>query len=496
MSADQFLAIIQATQDYSGLSVATALSILNDTSDQYHRHLLAAELNAAWNGDVNNAAPNGTFGAGIYNNPSSSLNGLTINQINHMAFLAASPSTDLQSYVNYVGGDGETDGADACDVRSSRCATPTPTATRTATKTPTCTPTTTKTPTNTATSTPTKTQTATYTPTPTPTNTAVGGICANVNPAGTYIDAEDNTEAVNIGAKYSFLAVPTTPTPTGAIGGAYVQTGGTQNQLDFSDVNAHPSNYERYDYKVNFLTTGTYNVWIRGWAPDDSTDSIFIGLDGVAVGALTEGPTGVWVWTNTIQNGVNTITVSSFGVHTINVWPREQNHLFDGIFLTTTTTTPSGLIPSGATVIDPTSCEETCPAKTPTRVPTPAFTPKSGCSATPASGDLSGVITDGSNPTVATVTNNSGCSYPIGLAIYRKFDENIDNQQLYDYQLTVIPPHTTLTLTVSNPSCPYQTDVFYGAINYSFAGGVRYGTRLLDAYHGNGTNYCTLQCGN
>ena len=106
------------------------------------------------------------------------------------------------------------------------------------------------------------------------------------------------------------------------------------------------------------------------------------------------------------------------------------------------------------------------------------------------------MITDNSNPTVARVTNSSTqCSYRIGLAIYRKFDGNIDNQELFDYQLAVIGPGRTLELTVDNPPCAYQADVFYGDINYSFAGGVRYATRLLDAFHGNGTSYCTLRCG-
>jgi len=37
-------------------------------------------------------------------------------------------------------------------------------------------------------------------------------------------------------------------------------------------------------------------------------------------------------------------------VHTINVWPREANHLLDGIYLTTTSTVPTGGTPSGAKV--------------------------------------------------------------------------------------------------------------------------------------------------
>ena len=94
-----------------------------------------------------------------------------------------------------------------------------------------------------------------------------------------------------------------------------------------------------------------------------------------------------------------------------------------------------------------------------------------------------------------TIINSSTtCSYAVGLAIYKKYDENIDNQELYDYQLAVIPPNSTLVLTVDTPPCAYQADGFYGNIIYSFAGGVRYNERKLDYYHGNGTNYCTLRC--
>jgi hypothetical protein len=108
---------------------------------------------------------------------------------------------------------------------------------------------------------------------------------------------------------------------------------------------------------------------------------------------------------------------------------------------------------------------------------------------------LTGTIADESNPTEATFTNSSPtCSYRIGLASYKKFDENIDNQELFDYVLTVIPPSTTLVLTVLNPPCAYQADAFYGDLIESFAGGVRYGSRLRDAFHGNGTDYCTLHC--
>src|SRR5690349_4249188 len=67
-----------------------------------------------------------------------------------------------------------------------------------------------------------------------------------------------------------------------------------------------------------------------------------------------------------------------------------------------------------------------CPPGTPTRVPTPAFTPAPGCSAIPATGDLDATITTSSGAvTTAVFTNHSStCSYPIGLATYRRFDTN------------------------------------------------------------------------
>lgn len=136
-----------------------------------------------------------------------------------------------------------------------------------------------------------------------------------------------------------------------------------------------------------------------------------------------------------------------------------------------------------------------CNPSTPIPIVTPAFTPGPGCSLTPRHGDLDATIISHVNTTEAIFTNHSRtCSYPIGLAIYQKFDENIDHQQLFDYSLAIIPPNSSLTLTVANPHCAYQADAFYGQLITSFAGGVRYGQRLLDDVHGNGTNYCTAGC--
>src|SRR5215204_232488 len=94
----------------------------------------------------------------------------------------------------------------------------------------------------------------------------------------------------------------------------------------------------------------------------------------------------------------------------------------------------------------------TCPpSASPTRQATPAFTPGPGCG-NPDPDDLGAEIQVVGNQSVAEFTKcSTTCSYPIGLAVYKRFDEIIDNQELYDYVLAVIPPNSTLTLTVTNP---------------------------------------------
>jgi hypothetical protein len=159
----------------------------------------------------------------------------------------------------------------------------------------------------------------------------------------------------------------------------------------------------------------------------------------------------------------------------------------------TLTATVAAASPTSATTPAPsTTCE---PTLSPTRIATPAFTPAPGCSDRPRSGDLRAVITDHPTTTDALFTNTSSvCSYRIGLAIYKKFDNNIDHQVLYDYRLAIIPPNSQMLLTAQNPTCAYQGDAFYGDILYSLANGARYGIRRLDDTDGNGTNYCRDLC--
>lgn len=133
----------------------------------------------------------------------------------------------------------------------------------------------------------------------------------------------------------------------------------------------------------------------------------------------------------------------------------------------------------------------TQPCPTPPVVVTPAFTPGPGCSSNPPSGVVSAVITNHPTTTSALFTNHSNtCSYPIGLAMYRKFGPDPEDWVLYDYRLAIIPPNSSLTLTVNNPPCAYQAYAFYGSLITSFNNCNRYGERALDTSSGNDGNYC------
>jgi hypothetical protein len=94
-SDSEFLAFIQATQDFSSLTIADALAILNNTGDQFTRHLLTAELTVALDQSL---------GTATYTNLG------MVNDLLHQAYLTHDAS--YLDFVLYIGGDGEN--ADPC----------------------------------------------------------------------------------------------------------------------------------------------------------------------------------------------------------------------------------------------------------------------------------------------------------------------------------------------------------------------------------------------
>ena len=186
-----------------------------------------------------------------------------------------------------------------------------------------------------------------------------GSPVCQVDPSGTYIEAENFTGTIVQGA--TFAVESTTP---GFNGSGYLRsTGGSTSS---------PPVHEGKIYNIEFTTSGTYNVWMRGYALDGGSDSAFIGLNGTAAGALNEGGTyNTWVWSNGIQTGSNQITVPAAGFQNFNTWVREANHRIDGFYLTQGAETPTGGIPPGTPTLDPTQCTGANLALTKTDSPDP-----------------------------------------------------------------------------------------------------------------------------
>jgi len=95
----------------------------------------------------------------------------------------------------------------------------------------------------------------------------------------------------------------------------------------------------RLDYEINFVKTGTHYVWILAWGPDGSSDSCHAGLDGIGVETLDKmsGWNGDYEWNSQCMDGDPPphFEITSPGVHTFNVWMREDNLVVDKIVLTT-----------------------------------------------------------------------------------------------------------------------------------------------------------------
>ena len=101
-----------------------------------------------------------------------------------------------------------------------------------------------------------------------------------------------------------------------------------------ADLNA---NSPRMDYQVELAAPATLNLWVRGLGLSGSRDSIWVGVDGddTAVEKLSLNR-GAYGWSSGGQLSVPA------GVHTINVWMREDGGIVDRLLLTPLSTAPTG----------------------------------------------------------------------------------------------------------------------------------------------------------
>jgi len=132
------------------------------------------------------------------------------------------------------------------------------------------------------------------------------------------------------------------------------------------------------NYKVYFDEAGTYKVWLRGWGDtlgnEGKSDSAHVGINGKlgSAAGIQNFPSG-WHWSNVKKSGgTATLFVPSKGVHTINIWMREDGLILDKLILAKNATyTPSGAgasvtsLASGTTEnVDDTGTTQDTPAST------------------------------------------------------------------------------------------------------------------------------------
>ncbi len=123
-----------------------------------------------------------------------------------------------------------------------------------------------------------------------------------------------------------------------------------------------PTTSPALNYQVQFAHAGNYKFWVRGWAATGSDDSIYVGVDGVAV-SMTYATKGSWSWKSV------PVTITNPGPHQVSVWMREDGAYVDRLLLTTNKTfTPTGngpaeSPPAGASPSDaPPTVQITAPA--------------------------------------------------------------------------------------------------------------------------------------
>ena len=112
-------------------------------------------------------------------------------------------------------------------------------------------------------------------------------------------------------------------------------------------------NSPRLDFDVEFVTTGTHYLWVRGIGSKLANDSVHVGFNGneIPTGKTLEQFASQWTWSNDRRDPDNpgeylpaTIEVETTGIHTINVWMREDGFIFDKLVVTT----DPNYIPTGA----------------------------------------------------------------------------------------------------------------------------------------------------
>jgi hypothetical protein len=153
------------------------------------------------------------------------------------------------------------------------------------------------------------------------------------------MEAENYDENTSQGG-HSWTSVTS---PSGYIGTAAMQA--TDNDGNYVNT-GYSTNSPQLDFEVNFVKTGTHYVWVHGYGATAADNSCHAGLDGQEISTCDRITInyGSYQWKKTTMDGPDaTFSVASTGVHTVNIWMREDGFIIDKIVLTTNSSyTPTG----------------------------------------------------------------------------------------------------------------------------------------------------------
>ncbi len=117
-------------------------------------------------------------------------------------------------------------------------------------------------------------------------------------------------------------------TVAGASGSALIAAPNNGANIDTGYDTRSP----RLDYQVNFLRTGIHYIWIRGVGASLNDDSCHVGLDGLTVDRadrIGSFPASLTWVRATMDGAAARIYILHPGVHTLNLWMREDGFIID-----------------------------------------------------------------------------------------------------------------------------------------------------------------------
>jgi len=128
--------------------------------------------------------------------------------------------------------------------------------------------------------------------------------------------------------------------PSAAAGGKCMQAlpnDGVRKDVNFAEYDP-TKDAPKLDYRINFIHTGDYHVWIRAKG-NKNDNSVHVGINGKSIPSsdMIEFPPSKsdYTWSKaTKDNHDASITILTSGIHTINVWMDEDGTIVDKILLT------------------------------------------------------------------------------------------------------------------------------------------------------------------